>query len=40
MEKRASLPEDVLWGSVVRHSFLPHGRLLNTAGVRGGEMNA
>ena len=26
-----SLPADVLWGSFVTHSFLPHGRLLNTA---------
>ena len=26
-----SLPADVLWGSFVTHSFLPH---------RGGEMNA
>ena len=24
-----SLPADVLWGSFVTHSFLPHGRLLN-----------
>ena len=40
MEKRASLPADVLWGSFFTHSFLPDGRLLNTADVRGGEMNA
>ena len=26
-----SLPADVLWGSFVTHSFLPHGRLLNRA---------
>ena len=26
-----SLPADVLWGSFVTHSFLPHGRLLNTS---------
>ena len=28
-----SLPADVLWGSFVTHSFLPHGRLLNTADI-------
>ena len=28
-----SLPADVLWGSFVTHSFLPHGRLLNTANI-------
>ena len=26
-----SLPADVLWGSFITHSFLPHGRLLNRA---------
>ena len=30
---RGSLPADVLWGSFVTHSFLPHGRLLNTADI-------
>ena len=29
-----SLPADVLWGSFVTHSFLRHGRLLNTT-LRG-----
>ena len=28
-----SLPADVLWGTFVTHSFLPHGRLLNTADI-------
>ena len=28
-----SLPADVLWGSFVTHSFLPHGRLLNTSDI-------
>ena len=28
-----SLPADVLWGSFVTHSFLPHGRLLNRADI-------
>ena len=28
-----SLPADVLWGSLVTHSFLPHGRLLNTVDI-------
>ena len=28
-----SFPSDVLWGSLVTHSFLPHGRLLNTADI-------
>ena len=28
-----SLPADVLWGSFVMHSFVPHGRLLNTADI-------
>ena len=28
---QSSLPADVLWGSSVTHSFLPHRRLLNTA---------
>ena len=28
-----SLPADVLWGSFVTHSFLSHGRLLNTADI-------
>ena len=28
---KCSLPGDVLWGSFVTHSFLPHGRLLMTA---------
>ena len=30
---RASLPADVLWGSFVAHSFLPHWRLLNTTEI-------
>ena len=30
---KPSLPADVLWGSFVTHSFLPHGRLLNTADI-------
>ena len=29
----SSLPADVLWGSFVTHSFLPHGRLLNRADI-------
>ena len=33
VEIKASLPEDVLWGSFVTHSFLPHGRLLNIADI-------
>ena len=28
-----SFPTDVLWGSFVTHSFLPHERLLNTADI-------
>ena len=28
-----SLPANVLWGSLVTHSFLPHGRVLNTADI-------
>ena len=30
---QSSLPADVLWGSSVTHSFLPHRRLLNTADI-------
>ena len=26
-------PQDVLWGSFITHSFIPHGRLLNTADI-------
>ena len=29
----SSLPADVLWGLFVTRSFLPHGRLLNTADI-------
>ena len=30
---QSSLPADVLWGSSVTHSFLPHRCLLNTADI-------
>ena len=34
---RLASPPDVLWGSFVTHSFLPHGEKW---GKSGGEMNA